>query len=347
MKKIFGRFYKYKLKNNDSSNRKYIPNTLNTNMNKISHWNYINNKIYDMNNKYNNKKIDNWNIDSSNRIKKLIKSPINNVSNSISNNSLYEDFKDININDNKINNLQNKNLFDFSSKNNNFNNINKRIEDLENCLFTIKQVMNSITSIAKNISDNYRNYPNNIKKEIKNITYNRLNEKTNPWNKNKNNENICHDNKSLYTECLEEEVNKFDPLENNKKFDIQVNKKIDEKLKNLEDEIKEFINNKFLQTSINKIENVKESKNKEIDKINENIDNKQKNILIRKNEKITGVLKDFDVDEKKNVFDLTGEQLYYKLKQKEEKLKFLQEESKKYLNDNGYTYSFSDYLNEI
>ena len=84
---------------------------------------------------------------------------------------------------------------------------------------------------------------------------------------------------------------------------------------------------------------------REIKEINENINNKQNNIKIKKMKKL--YFKDLNVDEKENQFNIIGEKLYQKLKQKEEKLRQLKEETIKYLNGNEYTNNFSDYLNGI
>ena len=80
--------------------------------------------------------------------------------------------------------------------------------------------MNSISSLIKHISDNDRNYPNNIRQEIKNICNDCINDKISSLNVDNNNDYINQNNKSLYTDCLEEEIKKFDYLENKKKIEM-------------------------------------------------------------------------------------------------------------------------------
>ena len=281
-------------------------------------------------------------------------SPINNNKNYINDRSQNNKFNEEQNNNNQIKkSISPKNDIK-DQTNNNSEEINRRIDNLEKCVFDIKKEISTMSQILLNISSNNSNQ-SNLKDQVKQICDEYLNEKMNAeenikynnkyvnhnYRQNNNNNN---DNHSLYSEFVNEE-NKQKLYEDNKKFQIEMNKKIDEKLENLGNEIKNQIYEKFLNPSIEKIEsimkkNIDEIKEK-IDNINYNYDNINRyNIYKNRINELseyqdnTGLINKFKTkyrNEKYDEINRLGEKLYQKLMEKEKKLRELSRETMKNL----------------
>ena len=254
---------------NMALNRDIVPNS---NNNYFSKTNRENNKL-DINKYYNNDiHINNNYIDKKTKNQSMI-----------SNGSSYID-EQKNINTNMTNNIynnSNNNYFNkYNSQNLNINNddegmeINRRIDNLEKNIVEIKDELNNLSSNIK-IFLNQDNFLYNFKDSIKQICYEffteRINLDNNEQIKNENengNENEEKENSQNSGEYSEEK----DMQNDNNKIEEEINKKIDEKLEYLCDNLKDQIYEKYLQPSINEIEksmrqNIEDLKEK-VDSIN-------------------------------------------------------------------------------
>ena len=358
---------------------KYLQNmALNRDISSNSNLNYISKT-----NRENKIESQNYNSDlhiNNNYIDKKAKSK-----SMISNASSYinEEQKNINTNlSNNIYNNSNNNYFNkYNSQNSYLNNdddnieLNKRIDDLEKNIFEIKDELNNINTNL-NIFFNKDNFLNNFKESIKQICYDFFNERINNID-NHNNEIIKKENeKDNENENENQKENENEEDENsqnsgeysevknnqneNNKIEEEINKKIDEKLEYLCDNLQTQIFEKYLQPSINEIEksmkqNIEDIKEK-VDSINY-INNSKK---IKNNNNYNSIIdynnndifqSSLDLNYKKEGFNSKGdnyhknsskikkekyeeinrlgEQLYGKLLEKEKKLKLLREETMK------------------
>ena len=155
----------------------------------------------------------------------------------------------------------------------------------------------------------------------------------------------------MYSEFLNDENRQKNIYDNNKKFEIEMNKRIDEKLELLGEEIKNQINNKLLKPSIEKIENVMKQNIEEIkERINDinrinNINHFNSNNyeFDNKGNKMLESVTNSDLfskgtsklrNEKYEEINRLGEKLYQKLLEKEKKLRLLKQETSKFLEEN-------------
>ena len=348
---------------NMALNRDIVPNS---NNNYFSKTNRENNKL-DINKYYNNDiHINNNYIDKKTKNQSMI-----------SNGSSYID-EQKNINTNMTNNIynnSNNNYFNkYNSQNLNINNddegmeINRRIDNLEKNIVEIKDELNNLSSNIK-IFLNQDNFLYNFKDSIKQICYEffteRINLDNNEQIKNENengNENEEKENSQNSGEYSEEK----DMQNDNNKIEEEINKKIDEKLEYLCDNLKDQIYEKYLQPSINEIEksmrqNIEDLKEKvdSINYTNNNNNSKQlkknsyftnSNIIGDDNNDIDNGSLQFknkteDINnskddiyhktssktkkEKYEEINRLGEKLYGKLLEKEKKLKLLKQETMK------------------
>ena len=348
---------------NMALNRDIVPNS---NNNYFSKTNRENNKL-DINKYYNNDiHINNNYIDKKTKNQSMI-----------SNGSSYID-EQKNINTNMTNNIynnSNNNYFNkYNSQNLNINNddegmeINRRIDNLEKNIVEIKDELNNLSSNIK-IFLNQDNFLYNFKDSIKQICYEffteRINFDNNEQIKNENengNENEEKENSQNSGEYSEEK----DMQNDNNKIEEEINKKIDEKLEYLCDNLKDKIYEKYLQPSINEIEksmrqNIEDLKEKvdSINYTNNNNNSKQlkknsyftnSNIIGDDNNDIDNGSLQFknkteDINnskddiyhktssktkkEKYEEINRLGEKLYGKLLEKEKKLKLLKQETMK------------------
>ena len=301
------------------------------------------------------------------------KKQINNNS-VISNATSYMNEDKNNIN-NIYNNTNNNNNYFTNYKNNNdsqYGNtyyrdrdeskeINERIDNLEKNIYEIKNEINNISSGIKLFLDkDYFLY--NFKDSIKQICYDFFSEKINNENinqtRNENNENEEQDNSQENSE-FSESKNLQNNNNINEKGEIEekINKKIDEKLDYLCNNLKNQIFEKYLQPSINEIEssmkqNIEDIK-KKVDTLNYSNENNTNDINTNNtNEYINGedmVYSNYEgsIDKKNKQrkkyeeINRLGEKLYDKLMEKEKKLKLLKQETTKLLNgksmDNNYS----------
>ena len=301
------------------------------------------------------------------------KKQINNNS-VISNATSYMNEDKNNIN-NLYNNTNNNNNYFTNYKNNNdsqYGNtyyrdrdeskeINERIDNLEKNIYEIKNEINNISSGIKLFLDkDYFLY--NFKDSIKQICYDFFSEKINNENinqtRNENNENEEQDNSKENSE-FSESKNLQNNNNINEKGEIEekINKKIDEKLDYLCNNLKNQIFEKYLQPSINEIEssmkqNIEDIK-KKVDTLNYSNENNTNDINTNNtNEYINGedmVYSNYEgsIDKKNKQrkkyeeINRLGEKLYDKLMEKEKKLKLLKQETTKLLNgksmDNNYS----------
>jgi len=301
------------------------------------------------------------------------KKQINNNS-VISNATSYMNEDKNNIN-NLYNNTNNNNNYFTNYKNNNdsqYGNtyyrdrdeskeINERIDNLEKNIYEIKNEINNISSGIKLFLDkDYFLY--NFKDSIKQICYDFFSEKINNENinqtRNENNENEEQDNSKENSE-FSESKNLQNNNNINEKGEIEekINKKIDEKLDYLCNNLKNQIFEKYLQPSINEIEssmkqNIEDIK-KKVDTLNYSNENNTNDINTNNtNEYINGedmIYSNYEgsIDKKNKQrkkyeeINRLGEKLYDKLMEKEKKLKLLKQETTKLLNgksmDNNYS----------
>ena len=301
------------------------------------------------------------------------KKQINNNS-VISNATSYMNEDKNNIN-NIYNNTNNNNNYFTNYKNNNdsqYGNtyyrdrdeskeINERIDNLEKNIYEIKNEINNISSGIKLFLDkDYFLY--NFKDSIKQICYDFFSEKINNENinqtRNENNENEEQDNSQENSE-FSESKNLQNNNNINEKGEIEekINKKIDEKLDYLCNNLKNQIFEKYLQPSINEIEssmkqNIEDIK-KKVDTLNYSNENNTNDINTNNtNEYINGedmIYSNYEgsIDKKNKQrkkyeeINRLGEKLYDKLMEKEKKLKLLKQETTKLLNgksmDNNYS----------
>ena len=254
-------------------------------------------------------------------------------------------------NSNFNNNLAKNPLFGLT--NNNTNDINRRIENLEKYVIDIKKDISSMSNILSNLSKNNNIFRNNFRdKEQAREEYNEyFSEKTNNDENYKNNikyknssNNNNNDNHSMYSEFLNDENRKKNINEIHKKYEIEINKKIDQKLQILGEEIKNQIYDKFISPSIEQIENIMKQNIEEIkDKLNEiNYNNALNNISNNsfKKNKLLQSRSTFDLSSRRNSkiknekykeINRLAEKLYQKLNLKAQKIKLLKEETSKYL----------------
>ena len=258
----------------------------------------------------------------------------------------YEYHSKSNINNNLVKNPS------FDLTNNNTNDINRRIENLEKYVIDIKKDISSMSNILSNLSKN-NIFHNNIRdKEQVREEYNEYYNKRMKYDENykenikyrDSSNNINNDNHSMYSEFLNDENRKKNMNEIHKNYEIEINKKIDQKLQNLGEEIKNQIYDKFISPSIEQIENVMKQNIDEIkDRINEiNYNNALNNISnnsLKKN-KLLESRSSFDLssgrnskikNEKYKEINRLAEKLYQKLNLKAQKIKLLREETSKYL----------------
>ena len=329
---------------------------------------YYNNDIY-INNNYIDKKTKNLSM--------------------MSNGSSYmiDEQKNINTNNNITNNNSNTNYFNkYNSPNINSDEenieINKRIENLEKNIYEIKDELNSISSNIK-IFLNKDTFLYNFRDSIKQICYDFFSERINLdnneqiKNENENENEIENENENEERENSqysgEDSMAKNNENENNK-IEEEINKKIDEKLEYLCNNLKNQIFEKYLQPSINEIE---KSMKQNIDDIKEKVDsinctNYNNSKQIKKNNKYYNIIQD---DENNNInynnnmyngsielnnknefqnskgdifyktssrikkqkyeeINRLGEKLYNKLLEKESKLKLLKQEKMKNIDSN-------------
>ena len=232
---------------------------------------------------------------------------------------------------------------------NNTMDINRRLDNLEKNVYEIKKEISSMSSILSNLSSN-NFFQNNLKEQIKQICHEYLNEKLNSeenikYNSNNNrpnyNFNNNNDNRSMYSEFMNDE---------NKKFEIEMNKKIEQKMEVWGETLKNQIFNKLLKPSLNQIEDTMKKNIDEIkEKINEinNINNLENNnnyanneIYDKKNKMLESTNSDLFSkgtaklrNEKYEEINRLGEKLYQKLLEKEKKLKLLKQETSKYIEE--------------
>ena len=295
-----------------------------------------------------------------------------------------------NINNNINNSNTNNNIYSLQDLNTNGKmDINRRIENLEKCVFDIKDELNNLSDKLR-VLFNRDEFMYNFKDAIKQVCFEFLNEKLNsrPFNNNNNNEEYNNfnegeeeneggqyynqNNNSQYSENIDENnYNNYNNYNNQNyqnnntmnntanKFEIEINKKIDEKLNYLSENIKNQIYEKFLQPSISEIEqtmkqNIDEIKGK-VDAINNNTTTNSNNNIIKTNKEDNDLDEEdyelqakYGVDYKDSIYYKTsskmrkekyeeinrlGEKLYDKLLEKEKKLKLLKKETSLLMNE--------------
>ena len=275
------------------------------------------------------------------------------IPHSVDKNNKYIKYYDNNSKYNN-NNLTKNPLFDLASSNT--NDINRRIENLEKYVIDIKKDISSMSSILSNLSKN-NFFQNNIrnKGQVKEEYNEYFNEKmSNEENykdkikyRDSSNYNNNNDNHSMYSEFLNDENRKKNMNEIHKKYEIEINKKIDQKLQILGEEIKNQIYDKFISPSIEQIENVMKQNIDEVnDRINEinynNALNKISDNYFNKNNKLLQSRASFDLDSRQNSLirnekykeiNRLSEKLYQKLNLKAQKIRLLKEETSKYLKE--------------
>ena len=296
----------------------------------------------------------------------------NNNNNSLMSNNTTSYLNEERNNINNINNINNNNYFtnykinnESQYGNNTFYknrewdesaNINERIDNLEKNIFEIKNELNNISSgIKLFLEKDYFLY--NFKDIIKQICFDFFSEKMD--NNNDNNENI-NQTRNENNENEEGENSKYNNTEfnesknnNNENNDItrtekaiemedKINKKIDEKLEYLCNNLKNQIYQKYLQPSINEIENSMKQNMEDIKKKfelinysndnNTNIINGEEIISTTNNNEETSLDKRNKQRKKYEEINRLGEKLYDKLMEKEKKLKLLKQETTKLLN---------------
>ena len=309
----------------------------------------------------------NNNISKSNRTQNDFqnKKTKNNNTSVLSNTTSYmnEERQNINNNNNYFTNYKNNNN-DSQYANNNtfykekekdeFNEINERIDNLEKNIFEIRNEINNISSGIKLFLDKeYFLY--NFKDAIKQICYDFFSEKTeNNENanqtRNENNTNEEQENSQYNSELSESKnLQKNNEAKEQGGIEEKLNKKIDEKLEYLCDNLKNQIVEKYLQPSINEIENSMKQNIEDIKKkvdtmnysneinMNTNTNNTNEYIngeeIILSNNNYEGSLEKKNKQRKKyEEINRLGEKLYDKLMEKEKKLKLLKQETTKLLN---------------
>jgi hypothetical protein len=308
--------------------------------------NNINNSMRNRKQNNNNSLISNNTTSYMNEEKNNMNNMNNLYNNSINNNNYFTNYK-INNESNYANNTYYKE----ESRE-----INERIDNLEKNIFEIRNELNNISSGIKLFLDKeYFLY--NFKDSIKQICYDFFSEKieNNENNENinqtgnENNENEEQDNSQFNNTELSESKNNnqnniTDNANNkNEKSGIEdkINKKIDEKLEYLCDNLKNQIYEKYLQPSINEIENSMkqniEDIKKKVDSMNYSNENNTNEV---NGEEMISSINNYEASlEKKNnqrkkyeEINRLGERLYDKLMEKEKKLKLLKQETTKLLN---------------
>ena len=332
---------------------KYFKNDINDendkNMNRTTYTKY--NKYSPViNNKYSPKKVNNTNstsniffIEENSKYKSPSYRPKNEKS---LNNSDNQEIEEINNNY-----LPEYILKDLAS--NNTMDINRRLDNLEKNVNEIKKEISSMSSKLSNLSSN-NFFQNNLKEQIKQICHEYLNEKLNSGENIKYNSNNIrpnynfnnnNDNHSMYSEFMNDE---------NKKFEVEMNKKIEQKMEIWGETLKNQIFNKLLKPSLNQIEDTMKKNIEEIkEKINEinnmnninNLENINRYANNERYDKKNKMLESTNSDlfskgtaklrnEKYEEINRLGEKLYQKLLEKEKKLKLLKQETSKYIEEN-------------
>ena len=289
----------------------------------------------------------------------------NNTSNNffIEENSKYRSPSYRHKNENSLNNSDNQEIEAINNNylpeyvlkdlaSNNTIDIGRRLDNLEKNVYEIKKEISSMSSILSKLSSN-NFFQNNLKEEIKQICRDYLNEKLNSDENFKYNSNNIrpnynfdnNDNHSMYSEFMNDE---------NKKFEMEMNKKIEQKMEVWGETLKNQIFNKLLKPSLNQIEdtmkqNIDEIKEKinemnNMNKINnlENINRYANNERYgKKNKMLESINSDLFSkgtaklrNEKYEEINRLGEKLYQKLVEKEKKLKLLKQETSKYIEEN-------------
>ena len=304
--------------------------------------NNINNSMRNRKQNNNNSLISNNTTSYMNEEKNNMNNMNNLYNNSINNNNYFTNYK-INNESNYANNTYYKE----ESRE-----INERIDNLEKNIFEIRNELNNISSGIKLFLDKeYFLY--NFKDSIKQICYDFFSEKieNNENNDNinqtgnENNENEEQDNSQFNNTELSESKNNNQNNINNKNektgIEDKINKKIDEKLDYLCNNLKNQIYEKYLQPSINEIENSMkqniEDIKKKVDSMNYSNENNTNEI---NGEEMISSINNYEASlEKKNnqrkkyeEINRLGERLYDKLMEKEKKLKLLKQETTKLLN---------------
>ena len=309
--------------------------------------------------------------------------PINNINNIQSNNSMMSNMTNNYLNDELRNQMNNTNNYQFINNNNEeTKDINERIDNLEKNIFSIREELNNISSGLKLFLDKeYFLY--NFKDTIKQICYNFFSEKmdNNQQRDNENlesNENEEQDYSQYNSDFNESKNNRNNPnISKKEKLGIEdrINKKIDEKLEYLCDNLKNQIFEKYLQPSIKEIENsmkqnIEDIKEK-VDSMNySNLNNINNEDMSKKyfNNDINGERDDKEENGEENFssnnnyenslrnnsntsnvqknkyeeINRLGVKLYGKLMEKEKKLRLLKQETTKLLNGKNIDNNFSN-----
>ena len=309
--------------------------------------------------------------------------PINNINNIQSNNSMMSNMTNNYLNDELRNQMNNTNNYQFINNNNEeTKDINERIDNLEKNIFSIREELNNISSGLKLFLDKeYFLY--NFKDTIKQICYNFFSEKmdNNQQRNNENlesNENEEQDYSQYNSDFNESKNNRNNPnISKKEKLGIEdrINKKIDEKLEYLCDNLKNQIFEKYLQPSIKEIENsmkqnIEDIKEK-VDSMNySNLNNINNEDMSKKyfNNDINGERDDKEENGEENFssnnnyenslrnnsntskvqknkyeeINRLGVKLYGKLMEKEKKLRLLKQETTKLLNGKNIDNNFSN-----
>ena len=333
-----------------------------------------------------------FNSDNNNK-NNFIKNNNNGYYSEISDN--INNYNNINYSNNINNNIKksnNNNIYSLQDLNTNGKmDINRRIENLEKCVFDIKDELNNLSDQLR-VLFNRDEFMYNFKDAIKQVCFEFLNEKLNQKNFNNNNEEYNNynegedennegqyndqKNNSQYSENIDENNYNNNYYNNNynnqnyqnnntmsntaNKFEIEINKKIDEKLNYLSENIKNQIYEKFLQPSISEIEqtmkqNIDEIKGK-VDAINNNPINTNNNIIKTNKEENDLDEEDYELQakygmdykdsiynkasskmrkEKYEEINRLGEKLYDKLLEKEKKLQLLKKETSLLMNEHN------------
>ena len=343
----------YKSKNNNFKK-------INTNENKAN--NFMKPEANNFYNKYNNNIIENEMNNNLNKHLIMNKTNYNKyfpnrknfkINNTInyndSNQNLFNEELNNNINNKKKNkystppsNRINHNFFENQKyilndlASNNSLDVNRRLDNLEKNVNEIRKELYSISELISNLSSG--NFlVNNFKQNIKLIFDEYMHERNMSNNFNEH-------NRSFYNELINEESR-------NTNLESDINKKIEKKINNLSEQIKDDISNKYLKPALNKIElKMKRSLDEINYKIDEiNIFNKSNNNIKNKNNKNEiQSNKFFNFPTNSDIFDKSssklrnekyeeinrlGEKLYQKLLEKEKKLKQLKKETSKFLDD--------------
>ena len=213
--------------------------------------------------------------------------------------------------------------------------IKEKLDYLEGNIIEIKKDLNLI---SEHFISSKEFFMNNFKKQILSICQEIYNENI----KNENNNTFINNS---YFGNGNKDINNENLLEN------EINRKIDEKLGNLQNNIC----NKFLRPTINKFGNsIKknmEEVRKQVDTIGSNIYFKKNNLENEKSYFGKDEQEDDNIEyktssnlrkEKFDEIDRIGEKLYNKLVEKEKKLKISKQEKTRFLNEEKEKYNSED-----